>query len=58
MPTVTVAFAADELETLDVWALLAHGGDREAAVEALVSEWLDNRGRRGTSSPFYPNGEA
>lgn len=43
MPNVTVGFSADELDSLDAWALAEHGGDREAAVEALLDEWLDER---------------
>lgn len=43
MTPVTVTLADDELETLDAWALGEHGGDREAAVRALLSEWLDEQ---------------
>ena len=41
MPKVTVRLSADELDSLDAWALAEHGGDREAAMEALLDEWLD-----------------
>lgn len=40
---VTVTFSADDLDTLDAWALVEHGGDREAAVQELLGEWLDTR---------------
>lgn len=43
MKPVTVAFSADELESLDAWALGEHGGDREAAVRSLLDEWLDEQ---------------
>ncbi|MDZ7702057.1 MAG: hypothetical protein U5J98_08335 [Halobacteriales archaeon] len=43
MPKVTVALSADELDTLDAWALAEHGGDREAAMEALLDEWIDEQ---------------
>ncbi len=43
MPNVTVALSADELDSLDAWALAEHGGDRDAAMEALLDEWLDER---------------
>lgn len=44
MKQVTVALTEDELDALDAWALAAHDGDREAAVEALLDEWLEDRG--------------
>ncbi len=43
MTPVTVALSADELESLDAWALGEHGGDREAAVQSLLEEWLDEQ---------------
>lgn len=43
MTDVTVAFSADELESLDAVALAEHDGDREAAVRALLDEWLEAR---------------
>jgi len=43
MTQVTVSFSTDELDSLDAWALAAHGGDREAAVEALLDEWLSEQ---------------
>jgi hypothetical protein len=43
MPEVSVAFSEDELESLVAWALAEHGGDREAAMRALLAEWLEQR---------------
>lgn len=43
MPNVTVGLSADELDSLDAWALAEHEGDREAAVEALLEEWLEEQ---------------
>lgn len=43
MPKVTVALSGDELDSLDAWALAEHSGDREAAMEALLDEWLTER---------------
>lgn len=43
MTTVTVTFSADDLDSLDAWALAEHGGDREEAVRALLDEWLEER---------------
>jgi hypothetical protein len=43
MTQVTVAFSAEELDALDAWALAEHDGDREAAVTALLDEWLEDR---------------
>ena len=43
MSKVTVALSADELDSLDAWALAEHGGDRDAAMEALLDEWLEER---------------
>lgn len=43
MTQVTVGFSADELDALDAWALAEHDGDREAAMAALLEEWLEGR---------------
>ena len=43
MPKVTVALSADELDSLDAWALAEHGGDRDDAMAALLDEWLEER---------------
>lgn len=43
MPSVTLELPRDELERLDVWAMWTEGGDREAAVQALLDEWLEQQ---------------
>jgi hypothetical protein len=43
MPKVTVTLSDDELDSLDAWALAEHGGDREAAMQALLDKWIDQR---------------
>lgn len=43
MTQVTVEFSADELDAIEAWALAEHDGDREAAIEALLDDWLADR---------------
>lgn len=43
MTQVTVTFSADELDSLDAWALAEHDGDRDAAAQALLDEWLEEQ---------------
>jgi len=43
---VTVAFTDAEAEALEAVAEAEFDGDREKAVEAMLSSWLDERGDR------------
>lgn len=40
MPDVTVELSEDTLATLEARAEAEHGGDRDEAVEALLTTWL------------------
>jgi len=43
METVTVEFAAEELDELDDLAFQRHRDNREAAIRDLLDEWLKSR---------------
>lgn len=43
MPTVSVGLTEEELALLDARAVREYDGDRSAAVETLLAEWLDQR---------------
>lgn len=53
MPTVTVEFSAEELESLDRWILRTDGGGREEAVIELLDEWLDRRSDGGLKPVMF-----
>ncbi len=43
METVTVEFAAEELDEIDDVAFRHHRDNREAAIRDLLDEWLKSR---------------